>query len=303
MLIDTHQHVFWWGKNDAGLVADLDAHGIDSAWLLSWEIPPEHDNPSYHPLLNPEHFRADGTHSGIPLSDLLRTRDRYPTRFEVGYCPNPLSGSAAKLFEAAYQMHGVRVCGEWKFQTCFDDPRCIELFRAAGALKCPVVLHLDVPWLLNEKTKKREYQEFWYGGTVENLRRALDACPDTIFIGHAPGFWREMSGGADDQPGAYPAGPVKPGGKIHAMFKQYPNLYADLSAGSALNALRRDRENARRFLTRNADRMLFARDYYGGDLWEFLKSLKLKKEVMAKITHENAQRLLSMKPASLPLKV
>lgn len=40
MIIDTHQHVFWHGRNDADLVADMDAHGIEQAWLLSWEVPP-----------------------------------------------------------------------------------------------------------------------------------------------------------------------------------------------------------------------------------------------------------------------
>jgi hypothetical protein len=27
-MIDTHQHVFWHGRNDADLVADMDAFGI-----------------------------------------------------------------------------------------------------------------------------------------------------------------------------------------------------------------------------------------------------------------------------------
>jgi len=31
MIIDTHQHVFWHGKDDAGLIADMDAHGIGRA--------------------------------------------------------------------------------------------------------------------------------------------------------------------------------------------------------------------------------------------------------------------------------
>ena len=39
MLIDSHQHVFWHGRDDAGLVADLDEFGIDFAWLLSWDMP------------------------------------------------------------------------------------------------------------------------------------------------------------------------------------------------------------------------------------------------------------------------
>ena len=122
-LIDSHQHVFWHGRDDAGLVADLDEHGIDLAWLLSWEIVPEEDARSYHAVLNPEHLRADGTHAGIPLSDLLRTRSRYPDRFLVGYCPHPCRGNAPALFESAVRMHDVRICGEWKFRVPFDDPR------------------------------------------------------------------------------------------------------------------------------------------------------------------------------------
>lgn len=37
LLIDSHQHVFWHGRDDVGLVADLDAHGIEKAWLLTWD--------------------------------------------------------------------------------------------------------------------------------------------------------------------------------------------------------------------------------------------------------------------------
>lgn len=303
MLIDTHQHVFWHGRDDRGLVADMDAHGIDLVWLLTWEIAPEEDAPHYHPVLNPEHLRPDGTHAGIPLSDLIKTRDRYPDRFVLGYCPHPLRGDAPGLFEAAHRMHGVRVCGEWKFRVLFDDPRCLNLFRKAGELRCPVVLHLDVPYLADADTGEPRYQPNWYGGTVANLRRALAACPDTVFIGHAPGFWREISGDADDAPTAYPTGPVAPEGKLYELFEQHPNLYADLSAGSALRALKRDPDHAQRFLRRFADRFLFARDYYGGELMAFLRSLDLPQDVERKIFADNAQRLLQSEhpPDSQPV--
>jgi len=62
------------------------------------------------------------------------------------------------------------------------------------------------------------------------------AAPQTIFIGHAPGFWREISGDADSDPKAYPAGPVREGGRLYPLFESCANLYADLSAGSALGA-------------------------------------------------------------------
>jgi predicted TIM-barrel fold metal-dependent hydrolase len=294
MIIDSHQHVFWHGRDDAGLVADMDAQGIDVAWLLSWEILPSEDERSYHGVLNPLHFRADGTHAGIPLSDLLLCRSHYPQRFVVGFCPHPLTPSAPERFESAYRIHNVRVCGEWKFRIPFDDPRCLELFHKAGQLGCPVVLHLDVPYLPHPESGKPVYQRSWYGGTVANLERALQECPETIFVGHAPGFWREISGDADTAPAAYPSGPIMPNGRLYDLFARYSNLHADLSAGSALNALKRDPAHAREFLTRFADRLLFGRDYYGGDLQAFLKSLDLTADVQERICCGNAQKLVRL---------
>lgn len=289
-MVDAHQHVFWHGRDDAGLVADMNEQSIDLAWLLSWEIPAFEDSPGYHRILNPLNIRPDGTHSGIILRDLLTARDRYPDRFVVGYCPHPAVGNAPALLASAVEMHDVRVCGEWKFRIPLDDPRSLELFRAAGELKLPVILHLDVPYL--QIAGKASYQPLWYGGTVENLERALQACPDTVFIGHAPGFWREISGDAATNPDLYPTGEIVPGGKLSGLLDQFPHLHADLSAGSALNALQRDPRHATQFLTRYANRLLFARDYYGDELQAFLKTLALSPSALEKIYRLNANQLL-----------
>ena len=294
MRIDSHQHVFWHGRDDAGLVADMDANQIDKAWLLSWEVLPHEDERQYHGALNPIHIRPDGTHPGIPLSDLVKARDAYPDRFILGYCPHPQHLEAPKLFEAAVKIHGVRVCGEWKFRMCFDDPRCLELFHVAGSLNCPVVLHLDVPYLVDGQTGEMRYQKSWYGGTIDNLQRALDACPETLFIGHAPGFWREVSGDCLTDPSTYPTGAIAPGGRLHGLFDRHANLYADLSAGSAITALSRDAEHAKQFIIRFADRLLFGRDYYGSDLLDFLDSLELPVEVRDKIFFKNALKLVPL---------
>lgn len=292
MIIDAHQHAFWLGKDDKGLVDNLAANGIDRAWLLTWEIPVTEDNLAYRGMLNPMLMRADGTHPGIPLSDLLLACHRYPGLFVPGYCPDPRIPGAPELFEAAHKIHGVRVCGEWKFRMLIDNPCCLELFRKAGALGCPVVLHLDVPYLPHPDTGAPVYQPAWYGGTVENLARAMTACPGTVFIGHAPGFWREISGDADTRSNPYPAGPVVPGGRLDTLFEEHPNLYADLSAGSALTALRRDPAHAVDFLCRRADRLLFARDDYNGDLQAFLQTLILPEDVKKKIYEGNARHLV-----------
>ena len=299
-VIDAHQHAFWHGRDAAGLVADLDEQGIDLAWILTWEIALDDDVSLFHEALNPVNARPDGSHAGILLYDQIRARDQYPDRFILGYCPSPLLGNAPKLFEAAHRMYNVRICGEWKYRMLIDDPRCVDLFRKAGELKCPVVLHLDVPWLIEPKTGKPTYQSIWYGGTVANLERALKACPDTIFIGHAPGFWREISGDAESDPALYPLGPVTPGGRLYALFDENPNLYADLSAGSALFMLKRDPQLSKELICRFADRILFARDYYGHDLQDFLQSLDLPQDVQDKLYHLNAKKLVDPEEALAP---
>ncbi|PIU63099.1 MAG: hypothetical protein COS85_16660 [Armatimonadetes bacterium CG07_land_8_20_14_0_80_59_28] len=294
--IDSHQHVFWLGRDDRWLIGEMDELGIDVAWLLTWYLSPQENDPSYHRNTSPVHARADGTHAAMPLVDVVTACRRYPGRFIPGYCPDPTLPSALQLFESAYHIHGVRVCGEWSYRTLLDDPRSIELFRKVGELNCPVVLHMDVPYLPDGKGG-RGYQWRWYGGTVENLERALQACPETIFIGHSPGFWREISGDADARPETYPDGPVTPNGRLIRLFNEYPNLWGDLSAGSGLNAMQRDLDHAMPFIGKNADRLLFGRDQYGNDLDTFLQSLNLPDDIAEKVYSGNALKLIPMECA------
>jgi len=289
-IVDSHQHVCWNQRNTRGLAADLDAHGVAYAWLLTWCIGPAEEDREYHRYFNPALERRDGTHPGIPLPELLAAEEKFPGRFVLGYCPNPAWPEAPRLLEAAHHMHGVRVCGEWKYRQPFDDPRSLEIFRVAGRLGLPVVLHLDVPYLKNA-AGGADYQPLWFGGTVANLERALEACPGTNFIGHAPGFWREISGDADACPQQYPNGPVTPGGRLFPLFDRHPNLYADLSAGSGRTALARDPGHAAGFVERYADRLLFGRDYYGNELNTFLQTLPLAPETVEKVYWRNAERL------------
>ena len=293
--IDTHQHVFWHGRDDNGLIRDMDEHGIDLAWLLTWEIPAYSTHPptleGYAKVLNPARIRPDGTHPGIVLEDLLAAHRNHPGRFVLGYCPDPLLPNAPQLFETACDMYGVRVCGEWKFRIPFDDPRCLELFRAAGRRNAPVVLHLDVPFL---PPAGGSYIPLWYGGTVDHLERALLACPETRFIGHAPGFWRELYDDADHSARIYPEGPATGVGRLEKLFAMHPNLYADLSAGSALRALRRDPARSTDFLQRHRNRLLFARDFYGDELHTFLATLSLDPETERLLYRENALALVPL---------
>ncbi len=289
-LIDSHQHVFWHGRDDAGLIADMDAHGIEKAWILTWEESIGDLRGNWASKLDPRHKRF-GEGVALPLEGVIEAARRYPDRFIAGYCPHPLDPDACGKLEAAAEIFSVKVCGEWKFCLPFDDARCLQLFRKAGELGLPVVLHLDVPYL-PPKGGKYVGNGLWKGGTIDNLERALQACPGTNFIGHAPGFWREMAGNADEIDAAYLKPPLQPGGRLPGMFDRYPNLYADLSAGSALRALQADPKVARELLATRPDRFLFGRDFYGSDLADFLATLDLPQEVWDKIGRENAERLL-----------
>jgi predicted TIM-barrel fold metal-dependent hydrolase len=291
-LIDGHQHVFWHGRDDRGLLADMDAHGIEKAWLLGWEESAEESGGSYASVVDPRwHWRGSAA-VAMPLHTTYETYRRYPDRFIPGYCPHPLDPKAVPKLKAAIDILGVRVCGEWKFAIGLDDPRCIEIFRYAGSRGLPVIVHMDVPYLPPEGGRFVGHYS-WKGGTIVNLERALTMCPNTNFLGHAPGFWRELTGDADTYPESYLKPPLKPGGRLPALFDKHPNIYGDLSAGSALRALKADPGIAREFLMRHPDRFVFARDYFGNDLREFLDSLDLPADVWRKIGRENAERLVA----------
>ena len=288
MIIDSHNHIYYHGLNAEGVLEEMDRFGFDVTWLLTWYLPPGEHIQNNYGVFNPCNVRPDGTHAGATLDDLSRACEKYPNRFIAGYCPCPTEGNASAMFEAAVKMHNVRICGEWSYRTVLDDPRAIELFQTAGDLNTPVVLHIDTPYL------NGVYQQDWYGGEIDTLERALSKCPNTIFVGHAPGFWRHISGNENTDPEKYPSGPVTPGGRLFDMLTQHKNLWADLSAGSGLNALKRMDDGGLNFLIENQDRLLFGRDAPGNALQEYLNDLNLSDNVAAKIYHQNALRLVPL---------
>ena len=77
------------------------------------------------------------------------------------------------------------------------------------------------------------------------------------------------------------------------MFDKYPNLYADLSAGGALRALQADPAVALTCSSATPTGSSSARDYYGGELLQFLSGLDLPQDVWRKIACENAERLIA----------
>lgn len=278
-LVDIHTHLGQtWNRTEVLTAADLlrwmDAHHVAQAIVL--------------PLVNPEA-------SSYPLtSDFVLEQTRPHRDRLVPFCAidprasysDGQAGMTAML--RRYQEAGARGFGEHKPGLAIDDPRSEVIYRACGELKLPVLFHLD-----NERNLDKP--------GLPGLERMLAACPETIFIGHGPGWWASISGGVSAADLArYPRGEVQPGGAIDTLMDRYTNLYGDMSAGSGAGAIARDLKFGREFLIRRADRLLFGTDYLSPGQavpqFELLAGIDLPADVRAKIYRDNARRLLGLAP-------
>ena len=125
----------------------------------------------------------------------------------------------------------------------------------------------------------------------------MAACPDTVFIGHAPGFWAHISGGDGYLKEPYPSGPILPSGELLRVMRAHPNLHADTSGVSGWNALNRDHAFAREFLLEFQDRILYGRDMFDTTHRDLLDQLSLPGPVREKIFSGNALRLVPLATA------
>jgi len=151
-----------------------------------------------------------------------------------------------------YMQKGAVGVGEMQANIPFDSPLFDNLFRQIESYRLPVTLHLS--------------PEVGYDyGVVDapglpGLERALKKFPDLIFIGHSQSFWAHISQNVNSEMmKSYPSGPVAPG-RVWELMEAYPNLYADLSAGSGYNALTRDEEKGIAFLERFSEKLMFGCD-------------------------------------------
>ena len=289
-IIDAHNHPDWHGKDLKKFLLDMDEKNIEKCWLLSWECP---RSEYYDGTVKVVPSGVLGTVTEpIPFSRCISYAERAPERFILGYAPDPRDRDACNKLIAAHDIYNAKICGEVKCRVMYDDFDCLRLFRTAGMLKMPVVLHFDYDRQISHTDRWTE----WFGGSIDTLERVLQACPDTIFLGHAPGFWVHISDDELWKTCSYPDEntPVKAPGRIAQLLKKYPNLYCDMSAGSGLKALKRDAAYAVEFLTEFQDRVLYARDNFSNQHQEFLNSLGLSEDILAKIYAGNAEKLLNL---------
>ncbi len=285
MIIDFHSHPDWHKHDLKKFLANMDQFHIDQSVLLSWECPKD----EYDPGFNAATAASDGV-GPIPFSRCLSYVERAPERFILGYAPDPRRPEAIDQMSAAMDIYGVKVFGEMKVRMMYDNLDALRMYRFCGQRGVPVLVHLDYEF---ETTRKYPRPSYWYGGGIEALERAVATCPQTVFIGHAPGFWAHISGDGQQTKASYPKGPIVPGGKLPEMLRTYPNLYCDISAGSGHNALSRDLEFTKDFLAEFQDRILYGRDFFDNAHQQLLNSLGLSQPTLDKIYSGNALRLLS----------
>ncbi len=153
----------------------------------------------------------------------------------------------------------------------FDDPKNMRLYAACEKVGLPVMFHMDRNQNLDEKGLPR-------------LENVLKAYPKCILIAHSD-WWRSISDGTCGR-----------------LLEKYPNLYADISCTVARSPIGRDKEMAREFFIKHADKLLFGTD---SGWWSFgkppmpefslIEELKLPKDIEDKICRMNMEKLFPAK--------
>jgi predicted TIM-barrel fold metal-dependent hydrolase len=150
----------------------------------------------------------------------------------------------ARVTIDGFLKRGALGIGEQKFGVDCDSPEFLALCELAHERRVPILCH---------------FQHETYNHHFERFDKVLAKFPEVRFIGHAQTMWAHIDAKCDPKI-LYPTGPVTRGGLTDRYLKDYPNFFADMSAGSGLNALLRDEEHTRGFLERHQDKLLFGSD-------------------------------------------
>jgi predicted TIM-barrel fold metal-dependent hydrolase len=202
------------------------------------------------------HMQGCGvTHAVLltPANDQERAKQemgKRPGRFARSVAADPAGPDAVRVFRDALTGGAVSL-GELKYHLALDSPEMRRLYDISAELQVPVMMHIqNFPHFQGELPYNTGYPLF---------DRILKAYPKTIFVGHADLFWAHISARVPTDRG-YPTGPIEPGGLTDRWLSDFPNLYADMSANSANNALARDPDFTRDFIARHRGKLIFGSD-------------------------------------------
>lgn len=193
---------------------------------------------------------------------------------------------------------GARGVGEFMGLLPFDDAAMDMLFTLCGKYELPFLFHMA-------PEKDKSLYGVIDGPGMPGLEEALKRHPDTVFIGHSQPVWFEISAWekapTPTERNFFPQGKIKEG-ELVRLLRAYSNLYLDLSANSAANALLRDPDYAPGFLEEFSERLMFGTDALSLShnliTAPFIDTLVLSRRI-SKTAYENimrktAQRLLKL---------
>jgi predicted TIM-barrel fold metal-dependent hydrolase len=280
-IIDIHQHLGYTGRSDEDLLAHQRAMGVSQTILL----------PAGRAV------NTASTHNGVSNGlqaqclgneacyHFAKTHFRH---YHFGACEVPDLPDAVQEIEKYLDL-GAVVIGELKFGVECDSPDMQRIYEVAAHYRVPVLMH----W---------QYKMYNYG--FERFYTMLEKHPKTIFIGHAQTWWANIDKNYADPLVLYPKGKVTPGGLTDRYLSDYANMYGDLSANSALNAFKRDEDQARQFIQRHQDKLLFGSDCNdhdghgslcsGAQMIAAIRRLSPTKEIQRKLLYQNAKRIFPL---------
>jgi len=280
-IIDIHQHVGYSGRRNDVLLAHQRAIGATTTILL----------PAGRPVTTAS--THEGVSNGLQAQALgnepcYRFAKAHSKAFRFGANEVPDVEGATQEIER-YLKRGAVIIAEQKFGVECDSPEIQNIYQLAQAYRVPVLMH----W---------QFKMYNYG--FERFHKMLEKYPTVNFLGHAQTWWANIDKNHGDQAVLYPKGPVTRDGLTDRYLNDYPNMYGDLSAGSGLNALTRDEDFTRDFLTRHQDKLVYGSDCsdlegggpkcQGAQTIAAVRRLAASKTIERKLLYENAKTLFRL---------
>ena len=268
-VLDIHQHTTYSGRSNDELIAHQRRLGITRTVLLP---------------AGSKFGLAAGAGGNQTVVDLAR---RHPGEFVYFANEVPDLPGARQEIEKYLKLGAIGI-GEQKFQVDCDSAPIEMVAEAAQQFGVPVLLH---------------FQHNAYNMGIERFHKILSKYPKVNFIGHAQTWWGNIDR-SHDQAVMYPKTPVTPGGVTDRLLSDFPNMYGDLSAGSGLNSMLRDEAQARQFLARHQNKLMFGSDCsdrigegegcLGARILAAVRRLAPDAAAVRAILYENARRLLKL---------
>lgn len=280
-IIDIHQHTDYMGRTNAQLLAHQKAMGVTTTILLPAGTP-AFGMSTHNGKTNGLQAKCSGNEACYNLAK------EYPEAYLFGANEVPDLPDAVAEIEK-YLKLGAPIIGESKFGVQCDAPEMQKLYELAQTYRVPILMHWQY------KMFNHDYEHFY---------KMLEKYPKVNFIGHAQTWWANIDKNHLDQNVLYPKGKVTDGGVTDRLLSDYPNMYADMSAGSGLNALLRDEEHASRFLERHQDKILYGSDCLdaeghgptcqGAQTIAAIRKLSPTKAIERKLLYGNAKKLFRL---------